>query len=61
MTRRRSRVECALCAHYVDLARLRAHLREIHHLDSSRLDQILAEARRNALRGRSRSTGFTGV
>jgi hypothetical protein len=57
--RRRARVECALCGRFVDLTRLRAHLREIHRLESARLDQILAEARRLALRGRARVGGFS--
>lgn len=54
LSRRRARGGCAICGQRVDLAQLRAHLREMHHLESARLDQILAEARRTALRGRSR-------
>ena len=57
--RRRARVECSLCGRYVELVQLRVHLRDQHHLESARLDQILAEARRAALRGRSRPAGFT--
>jgi hypothetical protein len=59
VSRRRARVECTLCGRYIDLAQLRVHLRELHHLESARLDQILAEARRTALRGRTRQLAYT--
>lgn len=59
VSRRRSRIECAVCGRFVELARLRAHLREAHRLESARLDQMLAEARRMALRGRSRPAGYS--
>jgi hypothetical protein len=38
----------------VDIARLRSHLRDLHHMDSSELDKILVEVRRLAIRGRGR-------
>ncbi len=58
LPRRRARMECALCGRFVDLNHLRAHLRDQHHLESARLDHYLAEARRLALRGRTRSSGY---
>ena len=59
VSRRRARVECTLCGRYIELVQLRMHLRDMHRLESARLDQILADARRTALRGRSRPGGFT--
>ncbi|MHB8351623.1 MAG: hypothetical protein ACYDFT_02880 [Thermoplasmata archaeon] len=56
MTRRRARMECTLCGQLLDLSRLRAHLRESHRLESGRLDRVFTQARRTALRGRSRSS-----
>ncbi|HEV2449276.1 MAG TPA: hypothetical protein VGU43_02565 [Thermoplasmata archaeon] len=53
-SRRRSRVECPRCSRPVDLQRLRAHLRDLHRLDSAELDKILVEVRRLAIRGRGR-------
>ncbi|HEV2317875.1 MAG TPA: hypothetical protein VGV89_09945 [Thermoplasmata archaeon] len=57
--RRRARSGCALCGRFIDLNRLRSHLRDVHHLDSAQLDQILADARRIALRGRSRGSSYS--
>ncbi len=54
ISRRRSRLECTLCGQLLDLPRLRAHLRESHRLESARLDQVFTDARRTALRGRTR-------
>jgi hypothetical protein len=61
MTRRRSRVGCPVCGQFVDLTRLRGHLRERHQMESGQLDRALTEARRSALRGRSRSSGYSGL
>jgi hypothetical protein len=58
--RRRARSECPFCGRFVDLARLRSHLRDVHQLASARLDQILASARRAALRGRTRTASQWG-
>ncbi|MCI4335204.1 MAG: hypothetical protein L3K04_06255 [Thermoplasmata archaeon] len=47
-------MDCPRCFRAVDLQRLRAHLRDLHHMDSAQLDKILVEVRRLAIRGRGR-------
>ncbi|MCI4346053.1 MAG: hypothetical protein L3K07_04800 [Thermoplasmata archaeon] len=47
-------MDCPRCFRVIDIARLRTHLRDLHHMDSSELDKILVEVRRLALRGRGR-------
>ncbi|HTT35952.1 MAG TPA: hypothetical protein VMH78_08835 [Thermoplasmata archaeon] len=47
---RRTRVPCRYCGRPVEIARMRAHLREAHQLMSSELETSLLDARRAARR-----------
>ncbi|HZY92477.1 MAG TPA: hypothetical protein VFG07_06880 [Thermoplasmata archaeon] len=47
---RRARVPCRFCGQPVELARMRAHLRDQHQLGSSELESSFLEARKVARR-----------
>jgi|GEM_PF-447809 len=47
---RRARVPCRYCGRQVELARMRAHLRDAHQLGSAELETSFLDARRAARR-----------
>ncbi len=47
---RRARVSCPHCGAPIDLARMRAHLREAHQVNSADLESTFLSARREARR-----------
>ena len=50
---RRARVGCPHCGVLVEIARMRAHLRDAHQVGSAELETSLLTARRQARRGRA--------
>lgn len=50
-SRRTLRTTCPKCDRMMELQRMREHLRDAHHLESSELDAVLLLARRDAIRG----------
>jgi hypothetical protein len=51
--RRRARMPCPKCGRVLDLARMRAHLRDGHRLATGELETAFLLVRRTALRGRA--------
>jgi hypothetical protein len=51
LVNRRARVDCPHCGQAIEIARMRAHLREAHQVGSAELETTLLTARRQARRG----------
>ncbi|MCI4361303.1 MAG: hypothetical protein L3J91_06320 [Thermoplasmata archaeon] len=51
LVNRRARVACPQCGQPIEFSRMRAHLREAHHVGSAELETTLLAARRQARRG----------
>ncbi len=47
---RRARAACRFCGRFIELSRMRSHLRAVHDLGSAELENLFLEARKSARR-----------